>query len=209
MLALHLLTPDIVAETGSAHPTFAPMTKIVVFGASGKAGTHIAAAAESRGHEVTRVGRVPGVQAAASLAAGHDVAVSSVVDLTRDPADFYREAATALVNSGTPRILVIGLYTLLEVAPGTRVVDTPDFPAEHKPFSLGHAAGVEVLANSTRDWLVMSPAGMFGGTTTGTYRLTTTPDPTNNLTYEDFAQAVADEIDTPTHHHTQIAVASQ
>ncbi|MFC3896294.1 NAD(P)-dependent oxidoreductase [Lentzea rhizosphaerae] len=183
------------------------MAKIVVFGASGNAGRQIVAALRSRGHEVTEIGRTPGVQAAAEVAAGHDVAVSAVVDLSRDPADFYREAAHALVASGVPRIIVIGIYPLLETSPGVRVVDAPDFPAEHRPFCLGHAAGVEVLADSNANWLVMSPAGMLGGKPTGSYR-TSPVNPANELTYEDFALAVADEIDHPTHHHTQVGIAS-
>ena len=183
------------------------MAKIVVFGASGKAGREIAAAAESRGHSVTKVGRDPGVQAAAEIAAGHDVAVSAVADLTRDPAEFYREAAHALVASGAGRIIVVGIYTLLETAPGVRVIDSPDFPDEHRPFCLGHAAGVEVLAASNADWLVMSPVGMFGGTTTGSYRLGAA-DPADELTYADFALAVLDEIERPKHHHTQIGIAA-
>lgn len=183
------------------------MAKIVVFGASGKAGKEIAAVAEARGHEVTRIGRDPGVQAAAEVAAGYDVAVSSVADLSRDPAEFYTEAAHALVASGAGRIIVVGIYTLLETAPGVRVLDGPDFPAEHRPFCLGHAAGVEVLAESEADWLVMSPSGNFGGTSTGTYHLAPA-DPADELTYEDFALAVVDEIDDPAHRRTQIGVAS-
>ncbi|WP_191302136.1 NAD(P)-dependent oxidoreductase [Lentzea cavernae] len=181
------------------------MAKIVVFGASGKAGRQIAAAAEARGHEVTRIGRDPGVRA--EVAAGHDIAVSAVVDLSRDPAEFYAEVSRALVESGAGRIIVIGIYTLMETAPGVRVIDTPDFPAEFKPFCLGHAAGVDVLAASDADWLVMSPAGNFGGTPTGRYRLSAV-DPSDELTYEDFALAVADEIDRPAHQRTQIGVAS-
>jgi putative NADH-flavin reductase len=181
------------------------MTKIVVFGASGRAGSQIATAAEARGHQVTRAGRDPGVRP--EVAAGHDVAVSAVVDLARDPSEFYTEVSRALVESGAGRIIVVGIYTLLETAPGVRVVDAPDFPAEFRPFCLGHAAGVEVLAASAADWLVMSPAGNFGGASTGRYRLSEV-DPSDNLTYEDFALAVADEIDRPAHRRTQIAVAS-
>ncbi|WP_394613177.1 NAD(P)-dependent oxidoreductase [Lentzea sp. JNUCC 0626] len=181
------------------------MTKIVVFGASGKAGHQIATLAETRGHSVTRVGRTPGLTA--ESAAGHDVAVSSVVDLTQDPADFYTAAANALVTSGVNRIIVVGIYTLLETAPGVRVIDSPDFPAEHRPFCLGHAAGIDVLAASTTDWLVMSPAGNFGGTPTGRYRRSAA-NPSDALTYEDFALAVVDEIESPSHRHTQIGIAS-
>ena len=69
------------------------------------------------------------------------------------------------------------------------------------------AAGVEVLAESEADWLVMSPSGNFGGTPTGRYRLSAV-DPADELTYEDFAVAVVDEIDNPKHRLTQIGVAS-
>ncbi|MCG8926206.1 NAD(P)-dependent oxidoreductase [Lentzea sp. CC55] len=183
------------------------MAKIVVFGASGQAGRRITQVARARGHEVTEVGRTPGVQAAAEVAAAHDVAVSAVVDLSRDPAEFYAEAARALVASGAGRIIVVGIYPLLETAPGLRLVDGPDFPAEHRPFCLGHAAGVEVLAASEADWLVMSPVGDFGGTATGTYRIGSV-DPAGELTYEDFALAVVDEIDRPAHRRTQVGIAS-
>lgn len=183
------------------------MAKIVVFGASGQAGREIVAVAEARGHDVTGIGRDPGVQAAAEAAAGYDVAVSSVADLSRDPAEFYREAAAALVASGAGRIIVVGIYTLLETSPGVRVVDSPDFPDEYKPFCLGHAAGVEVLAASDADWLVMSPAGNFGGSNTGRYRISSV-NPADQLTYGDFALAVVDEIERPTHRRTQVGVAS-
>ncbi|HEX8865655.1 MAG TPA: NAD(P)H-binding protein [Lentzea sp.] len=183
------------------------MTKIVVFGASGRAGKQIAATAEARGHEVLKIGRTPGVHHAPDVAAGYDVAVSAVADLSRDAAEFYAEAARALVASGVGRIIVIGVFPLLEASPGVRMVDLPDFPEENRAFMEGHAAGNQVLANSTTDWLVMSPVGMFGGHSTGTYRIATL-DPSNELTYEDFALAVVDEIEHPTHHHTQIGVAS-
>jgi len=39
VFAFRLFIPDIVAETGHPHPTFALMAKIVVFGAYGQATT--------------------------------------------------------------------------------------------------------------------------------------------------------------------------
>ncbi|MDT7787151.1 MAG: uncharacterized protein QOF58_5570 [Pseudonocardiales bacterium] len=187
------------------------MTKIVVFGASGRAGKQIAAVAEARGHEVLRIGRDPGVHKAAEVlagqGAGYDVAVSAVADLQVDAAEFYTEAARALVASGVGRIIVVGVFPLLEASPGVRMVDLPDFPEENRAFMEGHAAGVRVLADSDAEWLVISPVGMFGGTSSGKYRIGTL-DPSDELTYEDFARAVVDEIETPTHHHTQIGVTS-
>ncbi|TWP51269.1 NAD-binding protein [Lentzea tibetensis] len=183
------------------------MAKIVVFGAGGQAGRPLVAQADERGHEVTAIGRDPGVGEAATLAAGYDVAISAVYDSSADPAEFYTAAARALVASGVRRVIVVGIYPLLEVSPGVRLVDSADFPAEHKPFCLGHAAGVDVLRSSSADWLVMSPAGQFGGAFAGAHAIGPV-DPADSLSYEDFAVAVLDEVERPAHSRTQIGVRS-
>ncbi|WP_020574819.1 NAD(P)-dependent oxidoreductase [Actinopolymorpha alba] len=158
----------------------------------------------------------------AAAADGHDAAVSTVADL-EVPADaFYVSATNALLaglpRAGVGRLLVIGISVTLETEPGVRVLDGPDFPPEYLPFCLGHAAGLETLraATTTLDWLVISPAGDFDhdGTRAGRYTLAGAPVLTideaasNRITYDDFAIAVLDEIDTPTHHRTQLAVAT-
>lgn len=183
------------------------MAKIVVFGAGGQAGRQLVAQADERGHEVTGIGRDPGVGEAPSLAAGYDVAISAVYDSSADPASFYASAARALVASGVGRVVVVGIYPLLETSPGVRLVDSADFPAEHKPFCLGHAAGVDVLRSSSADWLVMSPVGQFGGAVAGAYEIGAA-DPADALSYEDFAVAVLDEVERPTASRTQIGVRS-
>ncbi len=54
----------------------------------------------------------------------------------------YKEAAESLVGAlrhlgdEAPRLLVIGGAGSLEVAPGVRLVDTPEFPAMYKEESL-------------------------------------------------------------------------
>ncbi|GLZ34916.1 hypothetical protein Lesp02_71030 [Lentzea sp. NBRC 105346] len=154
---------------------------------------------------MTGVGRNPGLSA--SLAAGYDVAISAVYDAAADPFEFYSFAARELVASGVRRIIVVGIYPLLEVSPGVRLIDTPSFPAEHKPFCLGHSAGVDVLRSSLVDWLVMSPVGNFGGEPVGRYGIGAV-DPSDTLSYSDFALAVLDEVSQPSFERTQVGIRS-
>jgi putative NADH-flavin reductase len=59
------------------------------------------------------------------------------------------------------------------------------------------------------DWLVVSPSGDFqhGGARTGGYREAGL-DMESHISYADFAIALLDEIDTPKHSRTHLAVAA-
>ena len=140
--------------------------KIVVFGATGMIGTRIAAELEQRGHAVTAATRATGAdvtdpQSVASVAAGADAVVSAVS--ARGVSYTLADVAPALVEglreAGVRRLLVVGGAGSLEVAPGKRLLDTPDFPEEWKPEAiaqseaLNYYRGVEDL-----DWTFVSPA---------------------------------------------------
>ncbi|GGT07139.1 NAD(P)-dependent oxidoreductase [Nonomuraea spiralis] len=158
------------------------MSRIVVFGAGGRAGTRVVAEAVRRGHEVTAVVRDPGRYAGpsgdgvsvvkgdvtdpgsvAEAAAGHDAAVQASARMDVPSAEFYPAAARALIGglarAGVARLAALGIGTLLEVAPGTRLVDTPGFPEDARAFSLGHAAELEVFQEEggALDWVVIAP----------------------------------------------------
>ncbi|MEU6744397.1 NAD(P)-dependent oxidoreductase [Streptosporangium sandarakinum] len=207
------------------------MGKIVIFGAGGKAGRAAVGEARMRGHQVTAVVRDPAkygdlaadevvvvagdvtdVDSVAAVAAGHDAAISAVYDAEASPDSFYVGAATALLDglsrAGVGRLLVVGLGTLLETESGVRLMDTDEFPPEYRPFSDGHAAGLQVLRSTvgSLDWVYASPTGNFDhdGPRVGHYR-TGGPAGTGLISYADFAIALLDEIDTPKHHRTQIA----
>ncbi|MCX4094236.1 NAD(P)-dependent oxidoreductase [Nocardia sp. alder85J] len=190
------------------------MAEIIVFGAGGRAGRTIAAAAVARGHSVTGVVRDPGrypdldvvagdvtdAAAVARLAAGHDVAVHAAVDLT-DP-DFFATAAaalaTALPDAGVARLLAVGLASNLPTADGVLLRDTPGYPNEYRAFYLGHAAGTDRLRETALEWTVLAPAGDFDhtGEPIGGYR-SAAADADLRITYPDFAHAVLDEIEKP------------
>lgn len=114
------------------------------------------------------------------------------------------------------RLLVVGLGTVLEAAPGVPLHDTPGFPAEARAFSLGHAAELELLraADPELDWAVLAPPPSYldaEGPGTGRYRLggsAVLPAPADAplFAYADLAIALIDEIGTPKHHRALVAV---
>jgi putative NADH-flavin reductase len=193
--------------------------KIAVTGASGRAGSRIAAELARRGHAVTAIARnpekiasLPNVSARkgdvfdqtgmAALWAGHDAAISSVHFLASDPARLIRAAR----DSGVGRYLVVGGAGSLEVAPGVPLVTTPGFPAPYKAEAEKGAAFLDLLRQEKQlNWTFLSPSALFvEGQRTGKFRLgtdqlLTAPDGKSWISFEDFAVALADEIERPAH----------
>ncbi|MFF8609545.1 NAD(P)-dependent oxidoreductase [Streptomyces sp. NPDC015346] len=209
------------------------MSKIIVFGAGGRAGRAAVAEARNRGHQVTAAVRDPAAHAGLSaldgvrtvagdvtdvggvarLSAGHDAAISAVYDPAERPEAFFTAASRALLDglmrAGVNRLVGVGLASVLETSSGALLMDTPGYPQEYRGFYLGHAAATDVLraATSGPDWLVLSPAGDFdhSGARTGRYR-TAPAEATSRITLADFAIALLDEIDAPRHHRAHIGV---
>lgn len=194
------------------------MGRIALIGASGNAGSRILKELSDRGHQVTAIARtpekiaaLPGVTAvqgdlsdAAGLAArleGHDAIVSSVKFLDMD-FDLLLEAVRA---SGVKRYLVVGGAGSLEIAPGKRLVDQPDFPAQYKGEALKGAAFLDLLKTvDDLDWTFLSPSALFvPGERSGAFRLgkdqLLTTENGSSISFEDYAIAMVDEIEKPQH----------
>jgi len=193
--------------------------KIAVIGASGNAGSRITAELARRGHAVTAIARNPEKIAAqanvtatkgdvmdqaglAGLIAGHDAAISSVHFLASDPAKLIGAAKESKVG----RYLVVGGAGSLEVAPGVRLVTTPGFPVAYKAEAEKGAAFLDLLrAEKELNWTFLSPSALFtAGERTGKFRLgtdqlLTASDGKSSISFEDFAVALADEIERPAH----------
>ena len=193
--------------------------KIAVIGASGNAGSRISAELARRGHSVTAIARNPEKIAAqanvtptrgdvmdqaglARLLAGHDAAISSVHFLASDPAKLIGAAKESKVG----RYLVVGGAGSLEVAPGVRLVTTPGFPVAYKAEAEKGAAFLDLLrAEKELNWTFLSPSALFvAGERTGKFRLgndqlLTSADGKSSISFEDFAVALADEIERPAH----------
>jgi uncharacterized protein len=193
--------------------------KIAVAGASGRAGSCITAELARRGHSVTGIARNPDKiaklanvtavagdandrAALAKLWAGHDAAVSSIHFTVSD----VETLIGAAKDSTVPRYLVVGGAGSLEVAPGVRLVTTPNFPAQYKAEAEQGAAFLDRLRQEKElNWTFLSPSALIDfGNRTGKFRLGTDQllvDSSGKswISFEDFAVAMADEIERPAH----------
>ncbi|NVI92337.1 NAD(P)-dependent oxidoreductase [Actinomadura sp. BRA 177] len=193
--------------------------RILLIGATGMVGSRIAAEARRRGHEVTGVTRSGGEGTAkaeasdsaaiAELAAGHDAAVLSVPP-PRDGSETLgpllattRGVLDGLRRAGVRRLIVVGGAGSLEVAPGVRLVDTPEFPEIYKSESLAATEQLAVIRAEAGDldWTYISPAAVIQpGERTGTFRLggdqlLADAEGNSNISAEDYAIALVDELE--------------
>jgi len=136
----------------------------------------------------------------AALAADADVVVVSVPpDRTGGPAEPMVEAHRRLIAARPDaRLLVVGGDGSLVVG-GSRLVDAPEFPDAYKPESLAFSTILDdYRASSGLDWTVVSPSPMIApGDRTG-YVLGTDSPVGDSVTTSDFADAIVDELETPT-----------
>jgi uncharacterized protein len=198
---------------------------VALAGATGNVGSRILAELSARGHAVTAITRNPGKvpplprvtaergdvhdQAGlAALLAGHDAVVSSVHFLDSDA----RKLVEAVRASGVGRYVVVGGAGSLEVAPGVRLVDTPDFPEQYRAEAAAGAAFLDLLRGEEQlDWTFLSPSAVLApGERTGRFRLGTdrllTHEGGSSISMEDYAVALVDELERPAHPRRRFTV---
>ena len=212
------------------------MGTIAVIGFTGFAGGHITDEALRRGHEVIGLSRTgtadprPGVsvrqgdigdqELMAGLAAEADTVIVAVHGAA-DGHPYLASLVPALLDAaaaGGARLGVVGGASSLDVAPGgPRLIDTPEFPEMYKVEAQAHIEVLEALRSSDTDadWFYVSPSATFGayapGERTGAYRtgddiLLVGADGNSFIGGADFAIAVLDEIENPTHHRARFTV---
>jgi uncharacterized protein len=203
--------------------------KVVLLGASGFVGSAILKEALDRGHQVTAVVRSQGhlipvqhlkVQitdvydslALAAVMVRHDALISAFNPGWKDPnlyADQVRGTTSILKaakSAAIKRVLWVGGAGGLEVKPGVRVVDAPDFPAAIKPGSLATIEALDQLRREPElDWSYLSPSSnMKSGTRTGKFRLgddqlLVDSSGHSNISVQDYAVAMINELEHPAH----------
>lgn len=193
--------------------------KIAIIGATGNVGTRLTDEALRRGHTVTALARqasklptreglttrdvdAADTQALAEALRGADVAISTVRFLQATAG----QIVAAVKAAGVKRLLVVGGAGSLYVAPGVRLIDTPEFPEIYKAEA---AAGGDFLnalrGESQLEWTFLSPAALFApGERTGKFRigkeeLLVTADGKSWISMEDYAIAMLDEVEQPKH----------
>lgn len=192
--------------------------KIAIYGASGMIGSRVAAEAVSRGHEVVGITRSGGEQPAGvravvgtandatsvkEIASSADVLVSAMGPSRTggDPQEFVDAIDTLIASAGGARLLVVGGAGSL-VVDGKRLVDGPGFPDIYKSEALVVAGVLDTLRATPAgvDWTMLSPAQMIEpGERTGVFRLGLDEPVGHQISAEDFAIALVDEIEQPAH----------
>jgi putative NADH-flavin reductase len=205
--------------------------KIALVGATGYVGSKLLAEALDRGHEVTAIvkdlDRLPShpqlvgsaadatdSSTLAAVVAGHDLVISAFNPAADEDGSGTLSIIEGVKRAGVRRLLTVGGAGTLEIAPGKRVVDQPDFPAEWKEGALRTARFLDQLREETvLDWVFLSPAALLvPGERTGTYRvgkdqLLSNAQGESRISLEDFAVAMLDETERPQHSRERFTVA--
>jgi hypothetical protein len=201
--------------------------KIAVIGANGHIGSRLVQEALNRGHEVTAIARDPAKvqqshehlrviagdilqpESVLDAVTGQDVLISAYSAGFGPDSDqsTFSTAAHNLINlikkAHLPRLVVVGGAGSLEVAPGLKLVDTPQFPEVARAHARAQGDALEIFRASDIDWTYLSPAAMIQpNTRTGKYRtgsnqLLTDAQGQSQISTEDYAVALIDEVEHP------------
>jgi len=193
--------------------------KVAVIGASGVRGSKIVDELLARGHDVTGIVRHPEKLPAkpklaakkgdvsdqaglAQLLTGHDAVVSAV----RFAGSDAKTLIAAVKKASVKRYLVVGGAGSLEVKPGVKLIDTPEFPAAYKQEAAAGGVFLELLkGEKDLEWTFLSPSAMIGdGPRTGKFRLggdqlLVGTDGKSFISNDDYAIALVDELEKPKH----------
>jgi putative NADH-flavin reductase len=203
---------------------------VVLFGATGNAGSRILQELISRGHQVTAVARnisklppnvkakqddLSNVDTIASIIHGADAVISAYAP-PQDNTDALlgvteREIAAAK-KAGNVRLIVVGGAASLEVAPGVTLLASGHLPAQWVSIATSHEKALRMFQASDINWTYFSPAAFFEpGQRTGKFRLGTNTliadsKGDSRISLEDYAIALVDELEKPTHQRARFTI---
>jgi hypothetical protein len=208
---------------------------IGVIGASGRIGQRIVAEALQRGHNVTaftsspakipaakgkvawKTADVLNAESVGAAMQGQDVLISSYGPVMgADPKPLVTAAETLLkAGEKNPkvRVLMVGGAGSLEVAPGKTAIDSGVIPAQYIAVPIAHKEALDAFKkNSTVNWSYFSPAGSIQpGERTGKFRLggeqlVVGENGKSEISMEDYAVALLDEVEKPQHERKRFTV---
>jgi uncharacterized protein len=199
--------------------------KVVLYGATGRAGSRILHELLSRDHKVKAISRhasqlapqagltaengdVSNVAGIVDAIQGADAVVSAYApppDNTEELANVAMRFIEAIKQAEGPRFFMVGGAGSLMLPDGTQLIDAPFFPEEWKAIAEAHRKSLALLLASDIDWTYLSPAAYFEpGQRTGIFRpgkdeLIADENGQSRISMEDYAIAVVDELETPRH----------
>jgi uncharacterized protein len=206
--------------------------RVVLYGATGKAGSVILKELVDRGHSVTAAARTPekvqklknvsavqGDLSDPAKIAGIVKGADAVVSAYGPPPDKTTEIIAAtdclvrgIEQAGGPRLVVVGGAGSLFVAPGVTVRGSGHLPKELIPIVDAHIQVLRNLKQSSINWTYFSPAGFFEpGERTGKFRLgkddlITDAEGNSRISFEDYAIALVDELENPQHQRERFTI---
>lgn len=209
---------------------------IAIVGASGFIGSALRDEALSRGHSVTglvsRPERLPAhsrliskkvdVQDTAALTKairGFDAVLSAFSGHAQtDIEGYYVKGFDSILAAAKAaqikRLLAVGGAGTLEVSAGQLLIDTPGFPPQYKASAEGARYALNRLRGQTDvTWTMLSPAAMItpgqrtGHYVLGTDQLVTDAEGNSNISVEDYAKAMIDELEDPKHLNSRFTLA--
>jgi len=203
--------------------------KVALIGATGYVGSRMMVEALQRGHEVTAIARhperLPAVpqlhpaqgdvfdqEAIATLVAGHDAVIDAFHPGWGIPGSGERQLAgeqaiiAAVKQAGVARLLLVGSAGTLEIAPHLDLLDAAEFPQEMKATARASRTVLRQLRDDPDlQWTVLTPPAILDpGQRTGSFRLDddqliTDEHGLSNISLEDYAVAMIDELENPQH----------
>jgi len=213
------------------------INEIAIIGASGFIGSALTQEALARGLKVRAlVSRPERMAASANLEvvavdvldtaaltvalAGVDVVLSAFSGHAQtDVAGYYHQGITSILaavkaQTVTPRLVLVGGAASLQLPDGSRLLDSPNFPAEYRATAEGAYAALQLLREETSlQWGYLSPAAViFPGDKTGNFRLggdqlLTDAGGNSRISTGDYAVAMLDEVQQPQQQNRRFSVA--
>jgi len=204
---------------------------VVLYGATGKAGSRILTELTNRGHKVTAIARhtaklpagvlakqddLGSVNRIAANIAGADALVSAygppadntdqLIGVTERLIEAVRKAG------GDIRLIVVGGAASLDVAPGVTLLASGNLPPAYLDIATSHERALRMLQASDINWTYFSPAAFFEpGERTGKFRLgkdrlISGENGESRISMEDYAIALVDELEKPAHQRARFTI---
>lgn len=156
----------------------------------------------------------------AQYAKGADAVISAYnpgwnnPNIYEDTLKIYPEILQGVKDAGVKRIQIVGGAGTLFVAPGIRVIDSGAIPESYMPGvqSLAEFYLNTLMNEKDIDWVFFSPAGSIApGKRTANYRLgkddlIVDANGESNISVQDYAKAMIDELENPKHHQERFTI---
>jgi len=165
-------------------------------------------------------GDVLSEQSVPELISGADVVISAYnpgwtnPNIAEETTRAYNSIIGGVKKAKIPRLLIVGGAGSLYVAPEKRLMDTGVIPQSFMPAIEALADVFYDLQKQEKeiDWAFFSPAGNIApGERTGKFRLgkdnlIVDPKGESNISVEDYAVAMLNEVEAPEHHRERFTI---